>query len=73
MINLFYKLFNLITKVHIGSYKSFGLLILIIVNNFFEILGIALIFPFLQILTDESKIDIYFLKINKNLRELFLY
>jgi len=73
MINLFYKLFILITKVHNGFYKSFGLLILIIVNNFFEILGIALIFPFLKILTDENVTEIYLLKINNLLNYFNFY
>jgi ABC-type multidrug transport system fused ATPase/permease subunit len=64
MIDLLFKIIFLIKNVHKGLVKSAGLLLIIILNIFFETLGIIIILPFLKLLTSEGDLEKYFLKIN---------
>jgi ABC-type bacteriocin/lantibiotic exporter with double-glycine peptidase domain len=69
MIDLLFKIIFLIKNAHQGLLKSVGLLLLTLLNIFFETLGIVIIFPFLKILTNEVALGGYFLKINSILEE----
>jgi ABC-type bacteriocin/lantibiotic exporter with double-glycine peptidase domain len=64
MIDLLFKIIFLIKNVHKGLVKSVSLLLLIILNIFFETLGIIIILPFLKLLTNEGDLEKYFFKIN---------
>ena len=67
MIPLLNKIILLITKVHKGSFKSLGLLILIVLNTFIEALGIVVILFFLKILINEKILNDYLQAINNYL------
>ena len=69
MIDLLFKIIFLIKNAHQGLVKSVGLLLLTLLNIFFETLGFVIIFPFLKILTNEVALGGYFLKINSILEE----